>query len=126
MTPYHKTVHAYCQAISTLNADAYVACFAADCELNDPVGAPPAHGQAAAREFFNSFLPLLTRIHFRAGHIYVGGQQAAFSWTIEAEGKKGQFATADGIDVFEFNRDGKIVRNHGYWDPGPFVAALAS
>jgi ketosteroid isomerase-like protein len=126
MTVYHQTIHAYCRAISTLDADAYVACFAADCELNDPAGAPPAHGQGAAREFFSSFLPLLNKIQFRAGHIYVGGRQAAFSWTIEAEGKKGQLATADGIDVFEFDAEGKIVRNFGYWDPGPFVATLAS
>ncbi len=124
MTIFHQTIRDYAHAIGTLNADAFVACFSADCELNEPVGAPAHVGQEGARTFFNGMAPLISKIEFRAGPVYLCGQRAAFSWTIEAEGKSGQASNADGIDIFEFNEAGKIARSVAYWDPGPFVAAL--
>lgn len=126
MTVYEQTIQAYAAAISELNTEAFVACFAADCELNDPVGAPPAVGQEGARAFFTGFLPILASIKFVPGPIHEGGQRAAFTWTMEGEGKKGQRAAGDGIDVFEFNDEGKIVRSYGFWNAGAFVAALTA
>jgi hypothetical protein len=45
---------------------------------------------------------------------------------IDATGKGGQSAHAEGIDVFEFDESGKIVRGFAYWDAGPFIAALTA
>ena len=109
-----------------LNMQRLAACFAADCELNDPVGAPPAHGQAGAKAFFSGFLPLLSQASFRPGPIHVCGTGAAFSWVIEAVGKKGQHGAVTGVDVLEFNAAGKIVKSMAYWNPGPLVAALTA
>jgi len=126
MTIFHDTIHAYAAAITALNPDAFAACFAENCELHDPVGAPPALGHAGARAFFGAFQPLLKSIHLRAGHVYLNGHEAAFTWTLEATGVNGKTATADGIDTFHFDAHGKILRSNGYWDPAPFVAALMS
>lgn len=126
MTRQHQTIHAYTAAINALDAEAFANCFAEECELNDPVGAPPARGREGARAFFNAFAPLLSRMNIRAGRIFLNGDKAAFSWVMEAEGRGGQFATAEGIDVFEFDANGKIARSYGYWNPGPFVAALTA
>ena len=124
MTLFEQTVQDYAGAITALDADAFVSCFAADCELNDPVGAPTLHGQDAVRAFFNGFASLLSQMAVRHGKVYECGSRVAFSWTMEAVGKNGQATTTDGIDIFEFNEAGKIVRSFGYWNPGPFVADL--
>ena len=126
MTAQHQTILDYAAAIGRLDADGFVACFTADCQLNDPVGAPPALGHAGARAFFGAFAPLLASISFTPGQIHHNGLAAAFTWTIEAVGKGGQTATANGIDVMEFDATGKIAKSFGYWNPGPFVAALTA
>jgi steroid delta-isomerase len=126
MTVFHNTIQAYTRAINTLDADAFAACFAANCELNDPVGAPPARGHEGAKAFFGAFAPLLQSIRIQPGRVFLNGGQAAFTWTIEAAGNNGKSATAEGIDVFEFDESGKITRSYGYWDPKPFVAALTA
>ncbi len=124
MTKYHEAVLNYTTSITALDVERYVACFAENCQLDDPVGAPVAQGKDAARAFFNGFLPVIAKIEMRPGKIYVNGQKAAFNWTMDAVGKQGQPAAADGIDTLEFNDAGEIVKISGYWDPGPFVAAL--
>lgn len=126
MTIFHQTIHAYAAAINALDPAAFAACFAADCQLNDPVGAPPHVGQAGASAFLEAFVPLLNSVHLRAGKIYLNGRSAAFTWAMEAEGKNGRKASGDGIDVIEFDETGKITRTYGYWDPGAFIAALTA
>ena len=126
MTIYHQTIEAYAAAISALDPDAFAACFAADCELNDPAGSPTVRGQDGAKAFLSGFLPILSKAQFRPGTVRVGGTRAAFAWTIEAEGKKGQMGTGEGIDVLEFNEVGKIVRTYAFWNPAPLVAALTA
>ncbi|MBY0503945.1 MAG: nuclear transport factor 2 family protein [Bryobacteraceae bacterium] len=125
MSLYHDSVLAYIASIGSLNADAFAACFAADCELNDPVGAPVIHGQAGAHAFYSGIAQLLSKIEMRPVQVNLGGNRAAFSWTMHAEGKAGQKAESAGIDVLEFDEAGKIVRSWGFWNPGPFVAALS-
>ena len=126
MTIYHQTIEAYAAAISAMDPDAFAACFAADCELNDPAGSPTVRGQEGAKAFLRGFLPILSKVQFQPGTVRTGGSRAAFTWTIQAEGKAGQLGTADGIDVVEFDEAGKIVRTHAFWNPGQLVAALTA
>ncbi len=126
MSVFHDTIGAYAAAIGALDPIAFAACFARECELHDPVGAPPHRGLDGARAMLAGFLPLLESIHFRSGEVFLNGRSAAFTWMIEATGKNGRAASAHGIDVVEFDESGKIVRTSGYWDPGPFVGALTA
>lgn len=126
MTPYHEAIQAYAAAISALDPEAFAACFAADCELNDPAGSPTIHGQDGAKAFLSGFLPILSKAQFLPLAIHVGGTRAAFSWVMNAEGKKGQTGSGEGIDVLEFNEAGKIVRTYAFWNPGPLVAVLTA
>ena len=83
-------------------------------------------GQDGAKAFLSGFLPILSKAQFRPGTVRVGGTRAAFARTMEAEGKKGQMGTGEGIDVLEFNEAGKIVRTYAFWNPGPLVAELTA
>lgn len=126
MIDHSATVRAYAHAISTLDVEAFVDCFASNCVIQDPVAAPPICGREGARAFFSGFLPLLATIRFEPGAIYPGGSQVAFSWRIEATGKNGRTAVAEGIDAWELDGDARILGSKGFWDPGPFVAALSA
>jgi steroid delta-isomerase len=121
-----QAVHAYMAAINAIDPDAYAACFAEGAELHDPVGAPPLVGPEGARAFMGQFAPLIESIYIRAGKIHVAGESAVFTWALEATGKNGRMAAADGIDVMVFNGEGKLLRLHGYWDAAPFIAALTA
>jgi len=123
---HHESIQTYTAAISALDVGAFADCFIQKCEINDPVGAPVIHGHDGAKAFFNGMAALLSKIEMKPVAIHVGGTRAAFSWTMVAEGKQGQKATSEGIDVLEFDETGKIIRSWGYWNPGPFVAALTA
>ena len=120
------TVNAYAAAINTMNAIAYVACFAPDSELYDPADGAAFYGHDGALAFFSQFEPLLESIRFTPGQVHLSGNHAAFPWRIEANGKNGRTASAEGIDAAVFNDDGHIVTLRGYWNAGPFVAALTA
>lgn len=126
MQLYLDTIHAYTAAINTLNADKYAACFAEDSELYDPADGEPFRGPAGALAFFAQFEPLLESIHITPGEIRLNGNHAAFTWRLEATGKSGRTAAAEGIDALVFNEDGKIKAVRAYWNAAPFVATLTA
>ena len=123
MSQYQDAIHAYAAAITAMNADAFAACFAPNAEMHDPVGAPPWIGPDGARQFFGQFAPLL---EFRVREVHASANQAAFSWTVTAVGKNGRTAVAEGIDAVAFSEANQFLRLNGYWEPGPFVAALTA
>ena len=126
MPTLHDAVHAYAAAINSMSAENFTACFAPGGELRDPVNAPVWIAPEGTTAFYNQFLPIIEKVHFRAGRIHVAGRQAAFTFVLEATGKNGAHATAEGVDIALFDEAGKIVRLDGYWEPGPFVAALTA
>lgn len=126
MTIFHDSIHAYMAAINAMDPAAFAACFTEDCELNDPVGAPPHVGHGGARGFLSGMMPLVESVYIRPGKIQLNGRVAAFTWAIEAKGRNGKWVAADGIDVIEFAESGKIRRTSAYWDIGSFIAVLTA
>jgi ketosteroid isomerase-like protein len=124
MPDFYQCIHDYFAAIAALDVDAYAACFTPDCEIHDPVGPQPHQGHEGGKAFLSGFAAITERLNIRAGKIELNGNRAAFSWAAEAVGKNGKFAMADGIDVVEFDDNGKIVRLWGYWNPAPAIATL--
>ena len=111
-------------AISALDTDAYVACFAADAENHDPEGAPPHVGEAGLREFFNGMSAIIESVTITADTLHVSGSGVAAVWRASARGKNGKQASAEGVDVLTVNAAGKIQEAHAYWDAEAFVGGL--
>ena len=126
MHPYQTAIQTYTAAVSALDSDAFVGCFAAECELNDPVGSPTGYGHAGVRAFFAAVTPILASARMTAGSIHINAASVAFTWTLEGTGMGGQTATATGIDVWQMDGDAKILRSDAYWDAGAFVGALTA
>lgn len=119
-------INKYFDAISAMDADAFVACYAADGASHDPEGAPPHVGEAGLREFFTGIATLCESTQMTAEEPRISGTAAAVAWHLTARSRTGKEASADGIDTFSFSGDGLIQESHGYWDPEPFIGALTS
>jgi steroid Delta-isomerase len=119
-----KTVETYFAAIRGMNVDQWVRTFDEDAVSEDPVGAPPMQGHDELRAFFLSLADGFHRVGLTEDSVFVVEGGAAVKWTGYGVGKNGREVTFEGIDIFEMNEQGRIVRMKAYWDPGPVMAAL--
>ncbi len=120
------TIASYFAAINRKDAAAWVACFAPNSVAFDPADAPARQGLEAHRVFFESVAGLFVDLDFQPGAAFVCGDQAAVDFTARCLARNGRTAKVQGIDVFSFDADGRIVQMAGYWDPGPLFAAAAA
>jgi steroid delta-isomerase len=107
-----------------MDANAVAEAFAPDGESNDPVGTPPHTGREAIREFMQGTMLQTERLATTPEKLFIAGDSAAFTWTVQLTLKNGRSVTFEGIDVIRVNDEGKIQRLDAYWDPAPVLAIL--
>jgi steroid delta-isomerase len=118
-----KVVQDYFAGINALDAEAWLATFAADATSYEP-GQPPLNGHEALRAFFNGVAGGFSRLHFQADETFVVGPEAAVRWSARGTGHNGKEAAFAGIDVFTINGAGLIQTVRAYWDPAAMIAQL--
>jgi steroid Delta-isomerase len=118
------TLSRFYAAICALDVEAWLSTFTEDAESQDPVGTPAMRGHAALRSFFNGLAGLIQAIDMRAERTYINGDSAAVKWRGEGRGKNGGTFSFEGIEVFEFDAEGRIRTVRAYWDPAPLFVAL--
>lgn len=94
----------------------WLAAFAEDAELADPVNAPPATGHAGLEGFWDRMMGMFERVELIEGEILVAGRHAAAAWTGRNTARNGKVADFTGINTFEVDEAGKLRRVAGYWD----------
>jgi steroid delta-isomerase len=119
-----ETVADYFKAIRAMDADAWLATFAENAVSHDPVGAPPAEGHAALRQFFEGIAGAFETVEMFEDSVFIAGDSAAVKWTGRGTGKNGRNVIFEGIDVFEIGADNKIQKMWGYWDPSAMMSEL--
>ncbi|MGA7933694.1 MAG: nuclear transport factor 2 family protein [Kovacikia sp.] len=120
-----SAIQQYFAAIRGSNkVDNIVACFAEDCISQDPVDAPALNGTAEVRQFFQTIVGLFATVELTEEFISIHGQEAAVKWSGFGIGKNGREVTFEGIDIFEFDANGKIQSVKGYWNPTAMLAKL--
>jgi len=119
-----SAVAAYIAATGSMDANAVAETFAPDGVSNDPVGTPPHEGRDAIRQFMETVMADSERVVANPNQVFVAGDGAAFSWTVQLSTKKGRSVTFEGIDVIQVNDQGKIQTLDAYWDPAPVLAVL--
>lgn len=118
-------IQQYFAAISSADkVEGTVACFAEDSTSYDPVGGPALQGHARLRQFFQGIADLFAEVELTADFISINGNEAAVKWTGRGVGKNNRTVTFEGIDVFEFNAEGKIQSLRGYWNPVAMLTQL--
>ena len=120
-------VDAYFAAIAARDPQRIALVFAAECELEDPVGTPVRHGRdAVAAMFASGVAALATHAEIHTLAAFPSGDSIAAHWTMIARGKRGREIEAEGIDVLQVDEGGFIVRAEGYWNAAAFRQALAA
>ncbi len=117
-------VRQYFAAICAMDAEAWIAAFAADAVSHDPVGAPPLVGHAALRQAMQRLCDEVEQIGRYDDHVFVAGNSAAIKWTGRCIGRNGRAVTFEGIDVITVDAAGKITTVMTYWDPLAMRAEL--
>lgn len=117
-----NTINEYFAAICALDADRWVATFAADATSYEPGN--PLTGHAALRMFFNDIAGGFEQLEIRPAEIHPVGNEAAVKWFGSGTGKNGRVVKFEGIDVFVINEAGRIQMCKGYWNPAAMRAEL--
>ncbi len=119
-----KTVTDYFAAVRSMDAEAFVAVFAADAVSHDPVGAPPVNGYDGLRKFFHGIESTFSQLIMTETAVYINKNEAAVHWQAEGTSKDSKITHFSGIDIFTFNDEGKISSLRAYWDPRAMMAQL--
>ncbi len=117
-------IHSYFEALQTFNAEAWVAHFAEDGILYDPVGNPPSHAHTDYQKFFGLLSKGFETLELAQDQVFIAGNGAAIKWTMKVLGRNGKSGMAEGISVFEFNEAGKIKQVSSYWDDAALMAQI--
>jgi steroid delta-isomerase len=111
------TVDRYTSCFSGRDRTAFLACFADDAWIEDPVGTPRREGIAAISAFFDETQGMSDSIELeRTGPVRVAAGEAAFP--MQARPVLGDTTFAiDIIDVMTFDEEGRITTMRAFWDP---------
>jgi steroid Delta-isomerase len=112
-----SAVDAYCAAFTNGDRDGYVALFAEDAWIEDPVGTPKRVGHDGIGQFFDESSGLADSIELRlTGPVRVAAGEGAFPMQARPN-LGGTTYCVDIIDVMTFDDAGKITTMRAFWDP---------
>ena len=105
----------YCRTFGS-DRDAWLALFADDATIEDPVGTEVRHGKEAIGAFWDESHAMADNITLTpTDYVKVAGNEAAFAMDARVESDGG----ANGmqiIDVMTFDDDGRIKTMRAFWD----------
>jgi steroid delta-isomerase len=111
-------VHEYIQAMSANDKEGYVALFATDATLEDPVGSGVRKGHDEIREFWDMVHTLSETITLvPTGPVRVAANEVAFPMQAVSD-IGGNKMVVDIIDVFAVDDSRKISGMRAFWDMG--------
>ncbi len=109
------TVDAYVDAYATNDRAAFMALWAPDAVLEDPVGTPAHQGIDAIGAFWDSAREMADRIVLKPTSITVAGSEAAMVMEINAHiGAGGMVIQA--VDIMRCNEAGALESVRAFWD----------
>ena len=106
--------------------EAWLGTFAENAIAHDPVGTPAHSGYSGLRAFLVGVLEQFETFGLTEEDVFLAPDGAAVKWTGRGRAKNGRCVEFDGIDVFEFDRESKILSLKAYWDAAPVLAAVAA
>lgn len=123
-TRIRETITRYFAAIGARDAEVWVGTFAPDAVAHDPAGSPPMRGHEALRRHFLDFLGRFTTFALTADEVYMVGRRAAVHWHGGGRATTGRVVTFQGIDIFDFDEQARIVELQAFWDVPAFMKQL--
>ena len=112
-----ESVAQYFEATRSNNARQWASCFSPNAVVEDPVGTTSINNSAAILELGETFISAFETVGLHEEFVHIVGNEAAARWTGKGLTKEGKQVRFEGINVFKFDGDGKIVNLKGYWSP---------
>ncbi|AFY57723.1 SnoaL-like polyketide cyclase [Rivularia sp. PCC 7116] len=116
-----KFVAQYFEATRSNNAQEWASRFANNAIVEDPVGTTPINNSKQILELGKAFMSGFENVGLHEEFVHVIGNDAAARWTGRGLTKEGKQVRFEGINIFNFNSDGKIVNLKGYWSPDEMI-----
>lgn len=119
---YTQVADDYIRGLNEKDLEGILSLYADNGSVEDPVGSQVISGMDNLRKFYNGAVNIDLNLT-RTGAVRVAGMEAAFPFQLRME-VEGKLMKTDIIDVFRFDKDGKIVSMRAFW--GPSNRGLAS
>jgi len=117
-------------AVKAKRKDDWLALFASDGVIQDPVGKSPIdpsgeghRGTAAISKFWDDQIAA-NEIHFEVRESYAAGSECANVGTISIGMPNGMQARCDGVFVYRVNDAGKLVSLRAFWEFEKMLATM--
>jgi len=118
------------QAVESKNKEAWLALFADDALIEDPVGRSPIdpegrghRGKAAISAFWDRHIAQ-TQIEFDIRHSYAAGDEVANVGAIKTKLANGMRGVAEGVFIYKVNAEGKLISLRAIWEFDKMMASL--
>lgn len=115
-TQMKAALQAYLDGLNARDADAVLALFAPDAEIEDPVGSPIKRG-AEIEAWFRGAVKVEPKLELCAPIRGSHSDAAVMTFTVESLRGGTRYRTHS-TDVARFDARGRITRLEGYWGPG--------
>ena len=113
------TLHAFLEAFNRHDLDAIMDFFAEECAFYMPRGAKPRGdrfaGKTAVRAGLAKRFEGIPDVHYGDDRHWVCDELGVSEWTLTGTSVAGVHLEVRGVDLLEFDRDGKITRKDSFW-----------
>jgi steroid delta-isomerase len=108
-------LQAYVDGLNRGDADAVIALFAPDAEIEDPVGTPVKRGREI-EAWFRRAVEMRAQLELAGPIRGSHGRAAAMAFSVTTR-FEGQVVATRSVDAVRFDDAGRIARLEGYWGP---------
>jgi steroid Delta-isomerase len=114
------------------NRDGWLALYADDAVIEDPVGPSMfdaegrgRHGKAEITDFYDNVISSSEKVEFTVNHSIECGNEVANTGQIRITLPDGQVGTVDYVNIYKVNDDGKLVSLRSFWEESTLSFAPA-
>lgn len=117
-----KNSTTFFEALNRGDIPTFLTTLAEDVRTYEPVGTPANEGHQGVLRWLEGMAGFESWVT-KVVNVYVSGNSAAIVWRSQGRTVNGVKINLEGVDVHEYNEDGKIATVEGYFDPSPIMAA---
>jgi steroid delta-isomerase len=122
-----KVARAAMAAVGAKQREEWLACFAEDAHVEDPVGhLPPLAGREALAGFWDGAIAALRSTRFEIAREWEAGDEALLLATVTIVTPSGAKASYDGAFDYRLDGEGRIASLRAFWDLPAVAAALST
>ena len=106
----------YKESLRSMDTDRWLGEFAEDAAVEDPVGGPVIKGHEKLRAFFEQTRKVFKVLDLKVDFAVIIPPEAVVKWTTLGVTHSGLEITLQGIGMYKFREDGKLLEMRSFFD----------